>query len=280
MCEYCMKHGVGKKLFMNAREHSKELAKELDVQEYLAEQSRNFQRVFSRDYSTFGYKLQMPLFGRLIHWNLQRKIQSKGLDPIKAMGMYGQVIPFEEGKIILEDQHLTQDFIALNYCLCRFMHRNKKECLCLLFGLSSDMVKRIKDDTHCFNGQSLDRDKAVKILENNQKKGYHATIYFRLAPHISSLCSCERPVCYPLRLTLDFKFKAVFESSYIAKVDPDACQGCGACVSRCSFEAISQTSPSQPVTVDAETCFGCGVCRYVCDYDALTLVPVEVYPVK
>lgn len=100
MCEWCMKHGAGGKWYMNAKNYSDELAKELDVEEYLTEQWWNFEQVFIRKTAGFssiglGYKLRVPLIGNIIRWNAERMIhnESKNRDPIRADGHFGQVIP-------------------------------------------------------------------------------------------------------------------------------------------------------------------------------------------
>ncbi|MFX0115779.1 MAG: hypothetical protein ACFFB3_14615, partial [Candidatus Hodarchaeota archaeon] len=61
-----MKHGAGGKWYLNAKDCSDELAKELELEEYLTEQWRNFEQVFIRkiiEMSSIGlgYTLKMPI---------------------------------------------------------------------------------------------------------------------------------------------------------------------------------------------------------------------------
>jgi len=55
-----------------------------------------------------------------------------------------------------------------------------------------------------------------------------------------------------------------------AKVDPDKCTGCGACVDACPVEAISLNDDDMAV-VDEDTCTECGLCVDECPNDAISL---------
>ncbi|MGC9490160.1 MAG: ATP-binding protein [Thermovirgaceae bacterium] len=55
-----------------------------------------------------------------------------------------------------------------------------------------------------------------------------------------------------------------------AKVNPDLCTGCGACVAACRFDAISMAGGK--AMVDTSFCEGCTVCRRVCPEKAISLV--------
>jgi len=119
MCKWCMKHGAGGKWYMNAKNYSDELAKELDVDSYLEEQWKNFEQVFWKIMGIssigLGYKLQMPIIGQVLRWNAEKMIhsESKNRKPIRADGHFGQVIPLEDAKIILSE--LAAEPIIQNY---------------------------------------------------------------------------------------------------------------------------------------------------------------------
>jgi MinD superfamily P-loop ATPase len=53
-----------------------------------------------------------------------------------------------------------------------------------------------------------------------------------------------------------------------AEIDQQRCTGCGICVERCQFSAISKD-----FVVDPLECEGCGVCRAFCPDDAITFTP-------
>ena len=51
----------------------------------------------------------------------------------------------------------------------------------------------------------------------------------------------------------------------MAYVIDESCISCGACLSECPVEAISE---GEPYTIDAEKCSDCGACASVCPVDA------------
>ncbi len=58
-----------------------------------------------------------------------------------------------------------------------------------------------------------------------------------------------------------------------ARVDPEACNGCGNCVPACAdggFQAISMNDKT--AVIDPAVCDGCGLCPSVCRPNAITLV--------
>jgi ferredoxin len=60
------------------------------------------------------------------------------------------------------------------------------------------------------------------------------------------------------------------KSDYIVQIDDELCTGCGTCVERCQFEALSV--PEDVSVLTPERCIGCGVCTIECPEGALTLV--------
>jgi len=54
-----------------------------------------------------------------------------------------------------------------------------------------------------------------------------------------------------------------------AKVDPEKCTGCEACVSACPSEAI--TIKDGKAVVDPDKCVDCGVCVDECPVEAISM---------
>ena len=61
-----------------------------------------------------------------------------------------------------------------------------------------------------------------------------------------------------------------FSGGRIAEISAEACTGCGECVQRCRFDALSMDEEERVAVVDPVACEGCGVCGYVCPADAIT----------
>ena len=54
-----------------------------------------------------------------------------------------------------------------------------------------------------------------------------------------------------------------------AKVDPEKCTGCGACVDECPTDAIEMKDDK--AVVNEDECVDCGACVDVCPVEAITL---------
>ena len=68
----------------------------------------------------------------------------------------------------------------------------------------------------------------------------------------------------------------VFQSGFLAEIDPDRCVGCGVCAEQCRFDAIRMTPKAE---VDLLTCEGCGLCEIVCPVGrAGDANPVTMWP--
>ncbi|MHA1688804.1 MAG: ATP-binding protein [Promethearchaeota archaeon] len=283
MCQWCMKHGAGKKWYMNARNYSNELADEYNLKEYLTEQWMNFEQVFIRKIAgisskNLGYKLKLPIIGRILRWQAERMIHSekKNRNPVRADGHFGQVIPLEDAQIII--QELAAEPIICNYCMCRWMQRKEKEAVCINFGALSEVIEKLPRFIPKERTVRIDRETAVKKLEEFNKKGYIASVWFQPVPYINAICACEAPECGGLTLRTNFGLKAVYKAEYIIQLDQVKCQGCAECVKMCQFNAIRYIPSLNRVIINYDECFGCGICRHACKYDALKLIPREEYP--
>jgi len=275
-----MKHGAGGKWYMNARNYSDQLAKEMNLEEYLTEQWRLFEQVYIRKIMGFssiglGYKLKMPIIGRLLRRSAEGMIhsESKNRKAFRADGHFGQVIPLEDAKVILGG--LAAEPIIENYCMCRWMQRGMKEACCINFGVLSGVIEKLPRFIPENTKLRLDREEAMERLEEHNRKGYVATVWFQPVPYINAICSCENPECGGLRLRQSYGLHTVYKAEYVVEVDPDRCQGCRSCISLCQFGALRFIPSLGRALVDQSKCFGCGLCRHACKHDALAMVPRE-----
>ncbi|MHA2378738.1 MAG: 4Fe-4S dicluster domain-containing protein [Candidatus Thorarchaeota archaeon] len=283
MCKWCFKHGDGGKWYNNARLYSDELADEYSAREYLEEQWDNMETLFIRKIFGFnsiglGYKMQMPIIGRIIRWKVENQIHNEGprRNPARADGHFGQVIPLEDAQHIMGN--LAAEPIIKNYCVCRWMQRGVKDAVCINFGQLSGVIEKhvryIPNDVK----YKLDREEAIAALEEQNKRGYVASVWFQPVPYINAICSCETPECGGLRLRNDFNLDTVYKAEYVIDVSRNNCQGCKSCIRMCQFNALRYLPSIDKVIADLDKCFGCGVCRHACEHDALQLVHRESVP--
>ena len=84
------------------------------------------------------------------------------------------------------------------------------------------------------------------------------------------ICNCCTCSCGVLRGLAELGVaNVVARSAFVNQVDEDACGGCGTCVDRCQFGALTL---EEVVRIDEQRCAGCGVCVPACPEDALHLV--------
>ena len=91
------------------------------------------------------------------------------------------------------------------------------------------------------------------------------------SPFIAAICNCNLASgCMAMKSTLTLGYQTMWKGEYLADVDTPECIGCGACVERCPFGALSlDERPS--ALLDEEACYGCGICRSACPVEAITL---------
>lgn len=285
MCKWCMTHGDGKKWYLNAKNYLvDELADELNLKDYLTEQWRYFEQVYIRRVMGFssqglGYKLKLPIIGKIIRNKLEKMIHSekKNRKANRADGHFGQIIPLEDAKVIIEK--FAAEPIIENYCMCRWMQRGIKDRCCINFGLLSEVIEKlprfIPDN---IKSPRISREEAIERLEKHNKDGYISSVWFQPVPYINAICSCESPECGGLRIRSNFDLDLIYKAEYIIQLNQDNCQGCKKCVSMCQFDALRYIPSIKRVIQFPDKCFGCGLCRHACEHEALKLVPRDEVP--
>jgi ferredoxin len=283
MCEFCMKHGAGGKWYLNARHYSEEIVAKYNLREFLLEQYKNFEQIPVRKVAGvspagLGYKLRIPIIGRLIKRTAERLLASKKApkNPFRPEGHIGQVVPLEDAVAILE--HCAAEPIIQKNCMCRYMSRGEKEACCINFGVMSEIIDRLPRFIPEKEKYHLSRQEAIDRFKEHNRKGYIGTIWFGPFPYINNLCSCSTPECAGIRPRLDFGIHSIYKAEYVAVVDNDLCRGCLECVAACQFGAIQLEPKDGGVRIIADRCFGCGVCRHLCPSQALSLVPRDEVP--
>ncbi len=283
MCDFCLKHGAGGKWYLNAKHYSNKIVEKYNLRDFLLEQYKNFEQISIRKQMGFnavglGYKLRIPVIGRIIKNNAEKLLHSKKApsNPFKAGGHIGQVVPLEDGIAILENC-ATEPIIEKN-CMCRYMTRGIKESCCINFGVMSEIIDKLprfipdKDKFH------LTRKEAVQRFTQHNRKGYIGTIWFGPYPYINNLCSCESPECAGIRPRVDFNILSIYKAEYVAQISEEKCIACGECVEQCPFGAIKIDKENRTVKINLLDCYGCGVCRHACPNDAIYLTPRDLIP--
>jgi ferredoxin len=181
-----------------------------------------------------------------------------------------QVITLEEVKTIMD---LCWPIAAMT-CACRRMTKALKDeenFTCM--GMGTGMYKWERWPQIYHGGvQYLTPEEAKEYLAKLNKMGLVHIAETHGAPYTGGICNCEMPLCGQLRARLEHNAPYVVKKGhYVAQIDPETCNGCLHCMTRCHFEALHLHSGTRKVVVDAFKCFGCGNCRLPCHVDAITM---------
>jgi electron transport complex protein RnfB len=198
--------------------------------------------------------------------SLERQPASFRVIPVQeAVPLDMRIHPYEQAAGLLENAKSW----GVRDCLCRlWQHAAGRGCdhpleVCLLFSPVEDAFVDSELD------RPIDKEEALNILHEAEARGLvHTTVNF--GEGVSNICNCCTCSCVLLRGVTEFGIPtAAAWSDFRVAVDRDRCEGCGDCVDRCQFRALS-ASDEFPV-VDYARCAGCGLCTTACPTGALSL---------
>ena len=284
MCEFCTKHGEGKKWYLQMKNYAEELLyAELSAKQKEATRASTRAEYLGR----FVENLAVPAIT-----GIPRPLEQvqKALAPTAELRVppsseaeiveerktvhFGQVLPIEEVEKVID----MADSITRLPCGCRFIttgKTNKRYC----FGLGGDpkgSLKNLPDAAASL--EVLDKEEAKKIIREYDKEGLIHTIWTGVTPYLIGLCNCDRD-CLAYKGYIELRgLPTFFRAEYICQVEPDLCNGCKNCMQQCQFGAQFYSSGLGKVYIDATRCYGCGVCRAVCPTDAIELIPRQEDP--
>ncbi len=268
MCEFCIKHGEGKKWYLQAKNYSEDMLSDIHRRAYL--------KCFLSNYSGLakGKRIMdaMDMVPRFIKRMFGRVITRKA-----KKNHFGQVVPLEEVEKILG----FVNSVVRVACLCRHVTFGKEKRYCYGLSMGPDGGRLAK----IFNGlgssflngadnaglETLSKDEAIAALHEHEKEGLCHTVWTFQTPFIAALCNCDQSGCLAMRLGVRHGIPIMFPAEYIAELIPGKCTGCGKCLGACQFEALRQKKAYKTVLIDTRKCYGCGVCRSFCPQGALRL---------
>jgi len=191
-----------------------------------------------------------------------RLVQIK--EPIRAP-QPEKVIPFESARDLIL---AGSDPIVVLDCPCRLARENP--CLpldvCLAIG---DPFASFILEHHPDRSRAITPAEAVEILEAESLRGHvhHAFFKEAMLNRFYAICNCCSCCCGAMSAHRRGT-PMLISSGYVARLDRDLCEACGACAAICPFETIEMDDYPQ---VDTAACMGCGVCTKACPTGALTL---------
>lgn len=266
MCEFCVKHGEGKKWYLNAKNYSNDLLADIKRYKYVKESFYLLDDLYTNQFKILNFlPLGIPIIGNFI-----RKIVKQTF----LHDHWGQVVPIEDVQKIL---NFTNSITRVP-CICRKITTGKERRVCFLISIdpSKAGIAEIVDQSF-FGGpdvakfEKVNKSWAMDFTKEGEAKGMFHTVWTLKTPFIGGLCNCDVSTgCIPMKM-YEKKAPIMFRSEYIAEIDEESCIGCRGCIEICPFTAIKLNKKKNRAKISVKNCYGCGICRVVCKKNAISL---------
>jgi ferredoxin len=255
MCEFCVKHGDGKKWYLTMENYSRELLHQKDRIGYMSHFANTFEERVPQSIAKLEKLFRTPL----------KKIAALFLQRSQKRDHFGQVVPLEDMEQILAQM----DGIVRLSCPCRRVTMGQKNArYCYALTADPQLAAAIDD---AFNLEVITSSEATESIRALDKEGLFHSIWTFKTPYIGAVCNCDQDcIAYRISYSRNY-YQTMFRGEYVGRVDVDVCNGCRNCMRQCHFGAIRYSAANKKVTIDPCQCYGCGVCRSACHTDAITL---------
>ena len=269
MCEFCLKHGEGRKWYLQASNYSEDLLSDVRRRRFI-------ETFFTHEESTrreVDRLLKLDKAPRLIKSVVRRIVTSR----MKKLH-FGQVIPIEDVEAIFG----FVNSIVRVACFCRHLTLGKEKRYCYGISMGPDggrLAEIFRGIDQGFLGgpdaagaEPVTKEEALASFREHEREGLCHTVWTMHTPFIAGICNCDRADCLALRCTVTHDVPVLFRAEYLAQVDAETCNGCRQCMRVCQFGAIIYSASTRRAAIDPRRCYGCGICRSVCPNDAIGLL--------
>ncbi len=157
-------------------------------------------------------------------------------------------------------------------------------CRAMVGGCAGSQLTCIRFSNPRGIGWEISRERALSIVRAANRQGLMQSAELAVDNRgrlTGALCNCCNDCCFPHQLARERQAEKIWPlSRYLANLASEPCNGCGRCVRRCPFGAISQEKkkkgrpPATPI-IDEALCRGCGLCATGCPQDAVRMEPVR-----
>jgi len=265
MCEFCTKHGEGKKWYENITNYTEEVFHQVNSENKLKAYLSNFYHSLTVDVErAYTWKKRLPHIYRISVYPLVTRHLKRT--------HFGQIIPLEDAKKILD----MMSSIVRMPCICRKVTTgdNKRYC----FGIGMDLTHIFRDIPDFSDFEKFSVEEAKNYIRHLDIEGNTHSIWTFKTPFIGALCNCDCD-CMAYRFQLKMKTgKVMWKGEYVANIDTSLCNGCKECMKRCYFGAITYDRRNVKCSIQLSHCYGCGICRAVCKNDAIYLLDRSSVP--
>ena len=190
-----------------------------------------------------------------------------------------QIIPYPLARKILLN---GPPDITVYECACRAskaVHCEPSQ-VCMVIGQPyADFVLK----HHPGKSRRLNQNEALKLLEDEHKRGHLHSAWFKdaMGGRFYCICNCCSCCCGGIEAMTEYGSPLMVSSGFVAKIDSTVCAACGKCETACPFNAISGCSTAHETkqrdfkqaggyVVDTDRCMGCEVCETACAKNAIS----------
>ncbi|MFC2095581.1 DUF362 domain-containing protein [Candidatus Bipolaricaulota bacterium] len=176
-----------------------------------------------------------------------------------------EIFPYERASAVLDRAKSW----GVRDCICRVQKKLIGQACdhpvenCLMFAPVENAFEGSEDI------RPLSKEEALDVLRDAEKAGlvHSSANYRRGNTYICNCCTCS---CGVMRGIAEFGIQtAVARSAFRAVVETEKCVGCGTCLERCQFGALSLSDGK--AQIDPDRCAGCGLCVTTCSVEAIRL---------
>ncbi|MEM2135282.1 MAG: 4Fe-4S binding protein [Candidatus Jordarchaeaceae archaeon] len=276
MCKFCKMHAQGYgKWYLNPKGFSEEFFYKLSLLDRILGREPRKVRDAKVVSESAWYPIRISKMMDEVNWSSLPFVGHL----VRIYGNYvairshaAQVVPLEDALKIID---LSHDH-TLYPCMCKRLFKGQDEYKCLNYAPLTEINRKA---TRGWKEKRLSPEEAKEKLQEFDEKGFvHAVFWWCEMPQSICICNCDTKYCYAARPRTWYGIENAYrKSEYVSEVDIDKCIGCGECVKRCQFGAIS-LEKDERAHVDPKLCFGCGLCRMVCEQNAIKLTNRNTHP--
>jgi NAD-dependent dihydropyrimidine dehydrogenase PreA subunit len=204
---------------------------------------------------------EWPDFSEMVDKVLPRPVTR--IVPVgETVGGRQQILAYEDVRQMIEEAGT----IAVTNCTCRLTARkcDRPVEICLQIDKAGEYT------IDRGSGREIDKEEALMLLRKAEEAGLIHTTMNR-AEDTHFICNCCNDCCMTFPLLINKQLHLCDPSRFVARINEELCSGCGDCLERCYFGAMTLDDRGKVALVDGEECMGCGLCQVVCPEGAITL---------
>jgi len=283
MCEFCTKHGEGKKWYLEMKNYAREWLnvpltseeKEASGASTRAEWLGGFCKLFGQAKAAGGQvslqEMAAAVAPGIVRWAAAGDL-ARAFEAQKQVH-FGQVVTLEDAEAIID----AVDSVTRLPCGCRYFTTGKADKrYCFGLGVMAAGMSGAMPDSLTF--EVLTKEEAKKIIRDYDTEGLVHTVWTAVTPFIIGLCNCDHD-CLAYRGYIEQRGSpSFFRGESVGEADVELCSGCKDCMKQCQFGAMFYSSALGKIYIDPTRCFGCGVCRAACPTEAISMAPRSAHP--